>query len=291
MRFAVQTIVNGFALGAVFAIIALGFAVVYSVLRMMNFAHGDTYMVGVFSMLSLAAVGVPLPLALLLGVALAAVLAMSVERFGYRRMRAQHPIMPIIAAVAFALVFRNVVILIWGTTTRPFPESFPHVLTIAGVVVTVTQLVTLAAAVAVAIGLGWFLRSTRWGRSILLVRQDAEIARLMGIPVNRVISVVYGLAGALGAVGGFLFVTSYGVIDPTFGFQQTIYAFIAAVLGGIGGLSGALIGGLVLGLCEQLVAAYVGGGYQVAISFGLLIVFLMFRPYGIIGRPVQGQRV
>jgi branched-chain amino acid transport system permease protein len=158
-------------------------------------------------------------------------------------------------------------------------------------VVTVTQLVTLAAAIAVAGGLSVFLKSTRWGRSILLVRQDAEVARLMGIPVNRVISVVYGLAGALGAVGGFLFVTSYGVIDPTFGFQQTIYAFIAAVLGGIGGLSGALIGGLVLGLSEQLVAAYVGGGYQVAISFGLLIVFLMFRPYGIIGRPVQGQRV
>ena len=150
---------------------------------------------------------------------------------------------------------------------------------------------TLAVAICVAIGINLFLSRTRWGRSILLVRQDVEIARLMGIPVNRVISIVYAIAGALGALGGFLFVTSYGAIDPTFGFQQTIFAFIASVLGGLGGLSGALIGGLALGLCEQFVAAYIGGGYQTAISFGLLVVFLLFRPNGIIGLPVQGQRV
>jgi branched-chain amino acid transport system permease protein len=291
VRFAIQTVVNGLALGSIFAIIALGFAVVYSVLRMMNFAHGDTYMVGVFTMLSLSLAGVPLWLALLIGMALAAVLALGVERFAYRRMRQEHPIMPIIAAVAIALVFRNVVVLIWGTTTRSFPEPFSHPVTIGGIVITETQIVTLAVAICVAIGINLFLNRARWGRSILLVRQDVEIARLMGIPVNRVISIVYAIAGALGALGGFLFVTSYGAIDPTFGFQQTIFAFIASVLGGLGGLSGALIGGLALGLCEQFVAAYIGGGYQTAISFGLLIVFLLFRPNGIIGLPVQGQRV
>ncbi len=291
MRFAIQTIVNGLALGSIFAIIALGFAVVYSVLRMMNFAHGDTYMVGVFLMLSLTTAGVPILLALPVGMALGAGLAVGVEHFGYRRMRQEHPIMPIIAAVAFALVFRNIVVLIWGTSTRSFPEAFPRPITIGGIVVTETQIVTLAVAICVAVGVNLYLKKARWGRSILLVRQDVEVARLMGIPVNRVISIVYGLAGGLGALGGFLFVTSYGVIDPTFGFQQTIFAFIAAVLGGLGGLSGALIGGLALGLCEQLVAAYIGGSYEVAISFGLLIVFLLFRPNGIVGLPLQGQRV
>jgi branched-chain amino acid transport system permease protein len=291
VSFAIQTIINGLALGSIFAIIALGFAVVYSVLRMMNFAHGDTYMVAVFTMLSLTIAGVPLALALVIGMAMAALLALIVERFGYRRMRQQHPIMPIIAAVAFALVFRNIVVLIWGTTTRSFPRAFPHPITIGGIVITETQIVTLAVAICVAVGLNLYLRKTRWGRSILLVRQDMEVARLMGIPVNRVISLVYGLGGAIGALGGWLFVTSYGVIDPTFGFQQTIFAFIAAVLGGLGGLSGALVGGLALGVCEQVVAAYIGGGYQTAISFGLLILFLLFRPNGIIGLPVQGQRV
>lgn len=291
MGFAIQTIVNGLALGSIFAIIALGFAVVYSVLRMMNFAHGDTYMVGVFTMLSLTYAGVPLLLALLVGMAIAGVLAVGVERFGYRRMRQQHPIMPIIAAVAFALVFRNVVVLLWGNTTRSFPQAFPHPITIAGVVITETQIVTLIVAIAVAVGVNLYLQKTRWGRSILLVRQDVEVARMMGIPVNRVISIVYAIGGLLGALGGFLFVTSYGAIDPTFGFQQTIFAFIAAVLGGLGGLSGALIGGIALGLCEQVVAAYIGGGYQIAISFALLIVFLLFRPNGIVGLPVQGQRV
>jgi branched-chain amino acid transport system permease protein len=291
VRFAIQTVVNGLALGSIFAIIALGFAVVYSVLRMMNFAHGDTYMVGVFTMLSLALAHVPLLLALVAGMAVAALLAVGVERFGYRRMRQQHPIMPIIAAVAFALVFRNIVVLIWGNTTRSFPQAFPHPIRLDGIVVTETQIVTLAVAICVAVGVNLYLKKARWGRSILLVRQDVEVARLMGIPVNRVISIVYGLAGSLGALGGFLFVTSYGAIDPTFGFQQTIFAFIAAVLGGLGGLSGALIGGLALGLCEQVVAAYIGGGYQIAISFGLLIVFLLFRPNGIVGLPLQGQRV
>jgi branched-chain amino acid transport system permease protein len=291
VRFAFQTIVNGLALGGIYAIIALGFAVVYSVLRMMNFAHGDTYMVGVFVMLSLILAGVPVVAALAMAMVLAGLLAMAVERFGYRPMRDSHPMMGIIAAVAVALVLQQIVVLVWGVGTRPFRQAFPHNLSMGGVLISETQIVTLAVTLVIAVGTTILLKRTRWGRAILLVRQDMEVARLMGIPVNRVISIVYFFAGALGAVGGYLFVSTYGVIDPTFGFQQTIEAFIAAVLGGIGGLGGAVLGGLALGLCEQAAASYISSSYQTAVAFGILVVFLLIRPHGLLGSPVlKGQR-
>lgn len=291
MRFGIQTFVNGVSLGSIYAIIALGFAIVYSVLRSFNFAHGDTYMVGVFVMLTIALSGVPIIVALLAAIAVATSIAVAVERFAYRPFRGSNPLMGVIAAVAVALVLRQVVVLIWGVQTRSFPELFQHPFRINGVIITAVQILTLAVAVAVALGVTVFLRWTRWGKAILLVRQDMEVASLMGIPVNRVIAVVYAVAGAVGAIGGYLFATSYGVIDSTFGFTQTIQAFIAAILGGIGGLGGALVGGLTLGLLDQFTAAYVSTAYENAIVFGVLVLFLLFRPYGIIGTQVKGQRV
>lgn len=291
MQFAIQTIINGLSLGSIYAIIALGFAIVYSVLRSFNFAQGDTYMVGVFAMLSLLGSGIPVILALIIAMAISAALAMVIERCGYRPLRNSHPMMGIIAAVAIALVLRQLVVLGWSVRTQPFPQLFQRPFTVSGVTITATQILTLAVAIGVAVAVSVFLRATRWGKAILLVRQDMEVARLMGIPVNRVISVVYGVAGLVGLIGGYLFATSYGVVAPTFGFDQTVQAFIAAVLGGIGGLGGALVGGLALGLLEQFVAAYISSAYQTAIAFGVLVVFLLVRPYGILGGQLQGQRV
>lgn len=293
MTLAFQTLVNGLALGANFALIALGFAVVYSVLRMFNFAHGDIYMFGVYAMLSLLLSHIPIVFAVLAGMAVAGALAMCVERFGYRPLRNSHPMMGIIMAVAAALVIRQIVILIWGASQQTYPQIIPGHFTIQGVTVTNIQVLVLAVAIAAAVGMTFFLRRTRWGRAILLVRQDLEVARLMGIPVNRVVSLIYAVAGILGAVGGYLFVATYGVIGPLFGFQQTVEAFVAAVLGGIGGLGGAIVGGLALGLVEQFSAAYISTSYQLAIAFGVLVLFLLVRPYGILGTKVwvQGQRV
>lgn len=291
MTFAFQTLVNGLALGANFAVIALGFAVVYSVLRLFNFAHGDIYMFGVYAMLSMLLAHVPIVIAVVVGMAVAGVLAMFVERFGYRPLRGSHPMMAVIMAVAVALVLRQIVVLIWGASDRAYPQVLPGGFTVAGVSISDMQIVVLAVAVAVAVGMTVFLRYTRWGRAILLVRQDNEVAMLMGIPVNRVVSLIYAVAGVLGAVGGYLFVATYGVIGPTFGFQQTVEAFIAAVLGGVGGLGGALVGGLALGIVEQFSAAYINTSYQLAVAFGVLIAFLLVRPNGILGTPLKGQRV
>ena len=291
MTLAFQTVVNGLALGANFALIALGFAVVYSVLRMFNFAHGDIYMFGVFAMLSLLLAHIPILLAILAGMAVAAALAMCVERFGYRPLRNSHPMMGIIMAVAGALVIRQIVILIWGASQQPYPQILPGHFTVGGVTVSNIQILVLVVAVVISVGMTAFLRYTRWGRAILLVRQDLEVARLMGIPVNRVVSLIYAVAGVLGAVGGYLFVATYGVIGPLFGFQQTVEAFVAAVLGGIGGMGGALVGGLALGLVEQFSATYISSSYELAIAFGILFVFLVVRPYGILGTQVKGQRV
>jgi branched-chain amino acid transport system permease protein len=286
-----ETLVSGLSLGAIFALIALGFSVVYSVLRMFNFAHGDTYMVGVFVMFSLLTAHVNLLLSLLVGMIVAGLLAAAVERFGYRRFRVSHPMMGVIAAIGVALVIRNLVVLKWGVSTQPFPQLLPQSFKVGGVQITYVQVLTFGVLIVLSVALSLFLRYTRWGRAIILVRQDMEVASMMGIPVNRVISVVYAIGGLLGAVGGYLFVATYGVIDPNFGFQMTIDAFIAAVLGGIGGLGGAVVGGIALGLAQQFVGAYISTSYETAVAFGILVIFLLFRPNGILGTEVKGQRV
>jgi branched-chain amino acid transport system permease protein len=286
-----ETLVSGIALGSIFALIALGFSVVYSVLRMFNFAHGDIYMVGVFTMFGLLTAHVNLLVALLAAVLVAALLAAGVERFGYRRFRNSHPMMGVIAAIGIALVVRNLVVLIWGVSTQPFPQLLPESFHLASVQITYVQVLTLVVTIVISIGFSLFLKFTRWGRAIILVRQDMEVAQMMGIPVNRVISVVYALGGLLGAIGGYLFVATYGVIDPNFGFQMTVDAFIAAVLGGIGGLGGAVVGGLTLGLCQQFAGAYISTSYQMAVAFGFLVIFLLIRPFGILGTELKGQRV
>lgn len=285
-----QQLINGVALGAVYALIALGFALVFSVLRMMNFAHGDTYMVGVFVVLGCLQAGLPAPLALLAGAATAAALAALVERIAYRPLRSSHPMMPIMTAIAAGIVLRQVVVFVWGVQTLAFPQLLPVPFNLGQLQISGTQAITLVVAIACAVGFRLFLDRTKWGRAIILMRQDLEVARLMGIPVDAVVTLVYALAGLLGVIGGTLFATNYGVVDSQMGINGTVNGFIASVLGGLGGLEAALVGGLLLGVVQQLTAAYISSSWQTAVSFAILIVVLLVRPNGLVPGQAAPER-
>ena len=279
-----QQLVNGLAAGAIYALIAVGYNLVYGLLEFMNFAHGHVYMFGTFTVLSLMLAGVPFPLAVLGGMAAGAVLGLAVERFAYRPLRTAHRIVPTVSAVGAALVLENTALVIWGPETRRFDTPLPdRTYTVLGVRVTAMHLVVLAVAALLAVGMFLLVQRTTWGRSVRAIRDDVETARLMGIPVDRIVSSVYAFASVLGVVAGVLFAAYYNSAYVGMGFVGTLNAFTAAVIGGIGSISGAFVGGLLLGLLQTFATGYISDGYTNAITFGILILLLVLRPQGLFG--------
>lgn len=286
----VQQIVNGLATGSIYALIAVGYSMVYGVLELINFAHGDVFMLATFVTLSLILAGMPWPLAILLGVLTGAVLAMVVERVAYRPLRNADRIAPTITAVGAALIMQNAAILIWGPQTRPFPLPFGEGLfEVGGVLISVLQLVIIALAGLLAVALVALVRWTPWGRAMRAIRDDPITAELIGIPVNRIVAAVYAVGGGLGVVGGILFAAYYNAVYIGMGFAGTMYAFVAAVLGGIGSLKGAFVGGLLLGVMQALAVGYIASGFENTVAFLVMIGILWFRPRGLFALPTASR--
>lgn len=280
-----QQVVNGLAAGSIIALIAVGYNLVYGLLEFMNFAHGHVYMVGTFVVLSLLLAGLPFAVAVLGGAAAGAVLGLLVERLAYRPLRGSQRIVPTVSAVGAALVLENAALRIWGPDTRRFDTPLPATTyELGGVRVTALHLVVLATAALLAVLLFVLVRRTPWGRAVRAIRDDAETARLMGIPVDRIVASVYVLGSVLGVVAGVLFAAYYGSVYVGMGFAGTMNAFTAAVIGGIGSISGSFVGGLLLGLLQTFATGYVSSGYTNAVTFLVLIALLVLRPYGLFGR-------
>ncbi|MHB1419846.1 MAG: branched-chain amino acid ABC transporter permease [Bacillota bacterium] len=295
MNYFIQQLINGITLGGIYVLITTGFSVVYSVLRMMNFAHGDVYMFGVYVATTLLlTVNLNPLLAIMVGVLTGGILAALVQIIGYRPLRGAHPMMVIVTAVAIGWIIRNAVQLIWGVRNQPFPSLLGGgaVFHFGQINVPISQLEALAFAMVIIVCFNIFLRRHKVGHAITMVAQDIEVSSLMGIAINRIVTVVYFIAGAMGVAGGLLFASTYSVIYTTMGFNGTIIAFTAAIIGGMGSLSGALAGGMVLGLAQSLSAAYLSPGYRDAITFTLLIAILLVRPQGILGQgKVEEEKV
>jgi branched-chain amino acid transport system permease protein len=290
----IQQILNGLALGGVYALITMGYSMVYSILRLMNFAHGDVYMLG--SMLVgvlLVDVGMPVLPAVLLGVATGAITAVIVERVAYRPLRFEDRSISMITAVGASLILRNVAEYLWEPRTHPFPSLLgTGAIDVAGLRITTGHIGVLAVTFLVIGALNLFLRYTKTGKAILFVAQDVSTSALMGIRVDRTIRLVYAIGGALGVVGGVLFGSIYNSVYPWMGFTGTMKAFTAAVIGGIGNLTGAMVGGFALGVIEALASGYISSAYRDAISFFLLILMLLVRPSGLFGsRAAEQERV
>jgi len=295
-----QQIINGLVQGSVYALVALGYTMVYGILGLINFAHGEVVMVGAMLVISsLAAMlswGVPLLLALPISVVLAMAgcmaLGYSIERIAYRPLRHAPRLAPLITAIGVSILLQNLAMMIWGREYHAFPQlivSQPH--HIGGAIINDIQIIIIIMALAIMAGLMLLVHRTRLGRAMRAVAENQHAAQLMGVDVNRVISVTFMLGSALAAIAGLMVSANYGLAHYYMGFLLGLKAFTAAVLGGIGNLRGAMLGGLLLGLIESLGAGYIGdltGGfmgsqYQDVFAFFVLIAVLVFRPSGLLG--------
>jgi branched-chain amino acid transport system permease protein len=290
-----QQLLNGIAWGSIYALIALGFTMVYGVLKLINFAHGEVYMVGAmtgyYAAHALGFAGTPslVGLAVTLGVAMAAcaLLGAAIERIAYRPLRSAGRLAPLITAIGVSLLLQNAGQLLFGADPKFFPPLIEsrEVFRAGAVAVSNIQLAVLATSLLLMAALEFVVMRTRFGRAMRAVAFDAQAAALMGVPVDRVIQGTFVLGSALAAAAGVLVGLSNPKIDPLMGLLPGLKAFVAAVLGGIGSIPGAMLGGLLLGVVETFVAGYLSSTYRDAIAFVVLVAILLYRPTGILGAP------
>ena len=300
-----QQLINGIVLGAIYALVALGYTMVYGILGLINFAHGEVVMVGalvalaVIQLLLGAGVALPAPLIVALGLAAAIgvcmALGFTIERVAYRPLRRAPRLAALITAIGVSILLQNAAMIIWGRQYHSFPALLPatphH---FGGATINDLQIFIVALACAIMAGLLWLVHRTRLGRAMRATSQNPEVAGLMGVNINTVISITFVIGSALAAVAGLMVSAYYGVAHYFMGFMLGLKAFTAAVLGGIGNLAGAMLGGLLLGVIESLGAGYIGpltGGflgshYQDVFAFLVLILVLVFRPSGLLGERV-----
>ena len=291
-----QQFINGLTIGSVYALIALGYTMVYGVLEMINFAHGDVYMVGSFLGLFVlglmgplagsigGGVAVALSAAILGAMAGCALLGVGIERLAYRPVRGTSRLGPLIAALGVSLFLQNAAMLIVGTRPKAFPALVEKQLYhVGGAVFTNLQVLILGASLGLMLVLDQFVRRTRWGRAMRAVAQDAEVAGFMGVEVNTVVMLTFLIGSVLAAGAGIMVGLYYGIVDFFMGYIAGLKAFTAAVLGGIGNLRGAMLGGLLLGLAESFGAGFIGAQWRDVIAFAVLITVLVFRPGGLLG--------
>ena len=301
-----QQIINGLVLGSMYALVALGYTMVYGIIGLINFAHGEVLMVGALVswtfITTLAGSGLPGWLVLLLSVPLAILvcctLNFSIEKLAYRPLRNAPRLSPLITAIGMSLLLQTLAMIIWKPNPKPFPTLLPpDPIDLGGPVITVTQCLILGLTVVILSLLMWLVNRTKLGRAMRATAENPRVAGLMGVKPDFVISATFVIGAALAAVAGIMWAANYGTVQHTMGFLPGLKAFTAAVLGGIGNLAGAVVGALVLGLVEALGAGYLGqltGGvfgsnYADVFAFATLILVLTLRPQGLLGERVADR--
>lgn len=301
----IQQIINGLTLGAVYAMVALGYTMVYGIIQLINFAHGEVVMIGAMVAFSVigallgAHTGLPAPLIVVLGGAVAipacVAVAYAMERVAYRPLRGAPRLAPLITAIGMSIILQQLAMLIWSRNPLAFPQILENrVFHLGGATVSTVQLAIWFIAVGMMSALSYVVYRTRLGIAMRATSQNPQVAGLMGIDINRVIGATFAIGAALAAVAGVMVGTYYGIAHYTMGSLLGLKAFCAAVLGGIGNLPGAMLGGFILGIVEALGAGYIGdftgnwfgSNYQDVFAFIVLILVLVFRPSGLLGERV-----
>lgn len=288
-----QQLINGLSLGSVYALIALGYTMVYGIVKLINFAHGDVLMLGAYSgyfvLRQFGATPVGMFLAFIFAMVICAVISILIERLAYRPLRSAPRLNSLITAIAVSLILQN------GVRVLPFigpnPRQYPTMETIninLGVVsISNIQLIVIALSAILMLILNYIINYTKTGKAMRAVSYDMQAASLMGISVNKTIAFTFALGAVLAAAGGVLYATAYPQIEPTMGTMPGLKAFVAAVLGGIGSVPGAMLGGYILGVAETMTKGFIDSQYADAISFSILIIILLVKPTGILGEKIR----
>jgi branched-chain amino acid transport system permease protein len=295
MEYFIQQTVNGLTLGSIYGMIAIGYTMVYGIIGMINFAHGDVFMLGAFAaliaFLILTAIFASVPVAVALVVMMAIAIVMTslwnwtIERIAYRPLRGSFRLAPLITAIGMSIVLSNFIQVTQGPRNKPIPPLVSRVYDVWGISISLKQILIVIITVAMMAVFWYVVNRTSLGRAQRATEQDRKMAALLGVDVDRTISITFVMGAALAGVAGTMYLMYYGVTVFSDGFVPGVKAFTAAVLGGIGSLPGALLGGLLIGLIESLWSAYFSIDYKDVATFSILAIVLIFKPSGILGRP------
>lgn len=281
-------LINGLNIGSIYALIALGYTMVYGIAKLINFAHGDIIMVGAYLSLVLLQTGMHWVLAVCGGIVLCGLLGFLMEKIAYKPLRNASRISLLITAIGMSYLLENAFQMIFSSTPKPYPSFIQlPAITLGGIKISSNYYMTFFVSVILMIILHLFVQKTNMGKAMRAVSEDSDAAKLMGINVDQTISFTFVIGSCLAAVAGILYSNCYPIISPTMGSLPGIKAFIAAVLGGIGSIPGAVLGGFILGMIETVVKAYISSQLADTIVFGVLIIMLIFKPAGILGKNVK----
>ena len=288
MRF-ITYLINGISLGSIYAIIALGYTMVYGIAKMLNFAHGDVIMIGCYVVfMTMSGMNMNPLLSVILAVVVCTVLGVIIEKVAYKPLRKASPLAVLITAIGVSYLLQNIALLIFGADTKSFSSVVPlQNIKIGGITITGVTVVAVLACIVIMIGLMIFIKKTKAGQAMLAVSEDKDAAQLMGVNVNGTISLTFAIGSGLAAIAGVLLCSAYPTLTPYTGSMPGIKAFTAAVFGGIGSIPGAFIGGILLGFFEILGKAYISSQLSDAIAIAVLIIVLLVKPTGILGKPIH----
>lgn len=293
-------LISGISLGSVYAIIALGYTMVYGIAKMLNFAHGDVIMVGAYiCFYAVSSFNIPWPLGIVLAVILCTVLGIVIERLAYKPLRAAPSLAVLITAIGMSYFLQNAALLLWSSNPKMFPAFFTKTDAATGTVsnsiqlfggeltITYVTLITIIVCIVIMIALTWFTGNTKTGKAMRACSEDKGAAQLMGINVNNTISITFAIGSGLAAIAGVLLCSAYPTLMPTTGSMPGIKAFTAAVFGGIGSIPGAFLGGILLGIIEIFAKAYISTQMSDAVVFAVLIIVLLVKPAGLLGKQIH----
>lgn len=287
----ISNLISGIRLGSIYAIIALGYTMVYGIAKMLNFAHGDVIMIGAYSaFVALYRANLPLPIALIISIIICTLLGVIIERLAYKPLRQASSLAVLITAIGVSYFLQNLALLIWGSAAKIFPTILDYgsiSLFNDQLKLSYQMLITITVCIVIMILLNLFIKKTKIGKAMRACSEDKEAAALMGINVDNIISLTFAIGSGLAAIAAILLCAAYPTVTPTLGSMPGIKAFTAAVIGGIGSIPGALLGGLLLGVIEIIVKAYGLSELTDAIAFGVLILVLLFKPTGLLGKKVK----
>ena len=285
----IQTLISGLSLGSIYALIALGYTMVYGIAKMLNFAHGDIIMIGAYAgIIAVAQMGLPPLIAVLLSILICALLGVLIEFLAYKPLRQAPPLSVLITAIGVSYFLQNLALILFGSQQKAYPTIVQlGQVTIGSVTIDGVTILTLLVTALIMVVLSFFINRTRMGKAMRAVCEVKAASALMGISVNRTISISFSIGSALAAVASIFYGMSYVYIKPTTGAMPGIKAFTAAVFGGIGSVPGAMLGGILLGIIEQLSKTYISTLWADAIVFGVLVLVLVVKPTGLLGKTMN----